>query len=73
MSFQRISDTMNVSLIPQFSFDLETWFDGEEFVPLVSAEDQGDGTTIVTYRATPEGHEDISRLFMRLRAEITRE
>ena len=73
MSFQRISDTMNVNLVPQFSFDLENWVGGEDFVSLVSAVDQGDGTTVVTYRANPEEQQDISRLFMRLRAEITRE
>ncbi len=73
MSFRRISDTVNVNLIPQFSVDLENWFGGEDFVSLVSAEDQKDGTTIVTYRATPEGQQDISRLFMRLRAEVTRD
>ena len=73
MSFRRISDTVNVNLIPQFSVDLENWFGGEDFVSLVAAEDQGDGTTIVTYRATPEGQQDISRLFMRLRAEVSRD
>ena len=73
LSFRRISDTVNVNLIPQFSVDLENWFEGEDFVPLVSEDDQGDGTTIVTYRASPSPQQDILRLFMRLRAEVTPE
>ncbi len=70
MSFRRISDTGNVTLIPQFSVNLENWFGGEEFVPLVSEETQDDGTTIVTYRASPPQQEGVPRLFMRLRAEV---
>ena len=70
MSFRRISDTVNVNLVPQFSVNLENWFGGEEFVPLVSEETQGDGTTIVTYRASPPQQEGVPRLFMRLRAEV---
>ena len=73
MSFRRITQPGNVRLVPQFSVNLEHWFEGDDFVPLVSEEDLGDGTSLVTYRASLPQQEASPQLFMRLRAEIINE
>lgn len=70
MTFRRDNAADDVNLIPQFSVNLENWFEGEEFVPLVSEVDQGDGTSIMTYRAFPPQQESFPNLFIRLRAEL---
>ena len=73
LSFRRINEPGNVRLVPQYSVNLEQWFEGDEFVPLVSEEDQGDGTSLVTHRAFLPQQEDRPLLFMRLRAEVISE
>ncbi len=70
MSVRRSNDAQDVVLIPQFSVDLVHWFSGEQFVPLISEIDQGDGTSIVTYRAFVPQQASFPTAFMRLGADL---
>jgi hypothetical protein len=70
LTFRRTLAAQDVTLIPQFSVDLIHWFRGTGFVPLVSEVDQGDGTSIMTYRAFIPQNQSFPNVFMRLGADL---
>lgn len=70
LTFRRKLAARDVKLIPQFSVDLIHWFRGTGFVPLVSEVDQGDGTSIMTYRAFIPQNQSFPNAFMRLGADL---
>lgn len=70
MTVRKSNGVDDVNLIPQFSVNLIHWFSGEQFVPLVSEVDQGDGTSILTYRTVIPRQSTFPSVFIRLGAEL---
>ena len=67
--FQRDLSATEVDVVPELSFDLESWYDHEFWAPLVSEVDNGDGTASVTYRAVLP-RSIVPQLYMRLSVRL---